>query len=449
MGFLCPNFYDSSNKIVSFFLLISILTANRISAQEHDFPNGISIGESVPEYVWKTNFQGIDFRNSRSKNNIQSFALKKYKGKLILLDFWATFCAPCIHNFPNMKAMQEIFPEDLKIIQVNNEPVEIASSLLLRRSKENKEEFLNVLSDSLLYKVFPHATVPHYVWIGKNGKLLTVSGSDEIDSSKIADAIKGSSTNIIRKISIDTDRQLFTNRDLPLEKLQKFSILLKGNISGLGTGNTHKIDTIGHIEYGQTFTNMTFALIFSSLGRAVFKADGKYFSNKRILYEGNKNKAFKEDRYSYEFDVPLDQSAHLNRLIIEDLNIFSPYIVKVEDRKVSCYYLEKIPKTQIKITGNEGKPTFDIVERDSGRTINLTLTSRPIADLVGLLDRAKTLEFPVIDRTEINDSITAQITIAGNVDSVNTELAKLGLRLRLTKAVLKVLTIIDQPKKQL
>lgn len=35
--------------------------------------------------------------------NGQPLSLKRYKGKIILLDFWATWCPPCIEEMPNLK----------------------------------------------------------------------------------------------------------------------------------------------------------------------------------------------------------------------------------------------------------------------------------------------------------------------------------------------------------
>lgn len=38
-------------------------------------------------------------------------SLSDFKGKIVVIDFWATWCAPCIASFPAMKKMQERHPE--------------------------------------------------------------------------------------------------------------------------------------------------------------------------------------------------------------------------------------------------------------------------------------------------------------------------------------------------
>ncbi|MFT6716625.1 MAG: peroxiredoxin, partial [Saprospiraceae bacterium] len=46
-------------------------------------------------------------------------SLSDFKGKYVLLDFWATWCKPCIAEIPNLKAVREEFSkEDFEVVSI-------------------------------------------------------------------------------------------------------------------------------------------------------------------------------------------------------------------------------------------------------------------------------------------------------------------------------------------
>lgn len=67
----------------------------------------------------------------------QTANLKEYRGSVVLLDFWATWCPPCRMSIPELIRMQEQYRDDgLIIIGISIDDPNAASDSFLRAFKE-------------------------------------------------------------------------------------------------------------------------------------------------------------------------------------------------------------------------------------------------------------------------------------------------------------------------
>src|SRR5438874_63991 len=97
-------------KICLLGLLCLFLRAN---AQKTIEDRGLPIGATVPNMTI-TDITGYDS---------PSLQFHTLSDKLVILDFWATWCSACISHFPDLYALQRQHPKDLQIILVNSKKV--------------------------------------------------------------------------------------------------------------------------------------------------------------------------------------------------------------------------------------------------------------------------------------------------------------------------------------
>lgn len=79
-------------------------------------PLGGQPGElrSLIEFRTARGFSTADFKDLDGK----TVNLSQFKGKMVLVDVWATWCEPCIRSLPAVKALQERFNKEGSDIEV-------------------------------------------------------------------------------------------------------------------------------------------------------------------------------------------------------------------------------------------------------------------------------------------------------------------------------------------
>jgi thiol-disulfide isomerase/thioredoxin len=56
----------------------------------------------------------------------QEVSLDQFKGKVVMLDFWATWCGPCRASMPELEKLQQQHPNDFTLLAVNlQEPADL------------------------------------------------------------------------------------------------------------------------------------------------------------------------------------------------------------------------------------------------------------------------------------------------------------------------------------
>ena len=59
-----------------------------------------------------------------------SYKMSEFKDKLLIIDFWATWCMPCIASFPKLDSLQKEFEQELMILSVTSEEKKMVEEFL-------------------------------------------------------------------------------------------------------------------------------------------------------------------------------------------------------------------------------------------------------------------------------------------------------------------------------
>ncbi len=118
------------------------------------------------------------------------FTLSHHKGKIVVLDFWATWCGPCLQAMPVIDETVASFKnDDIVLVAVNLQETEDAIRRTLERLKINPKVALDI--DGVAASRYQADAIPQTVIINRDGKIarLLVGGGSKL-GEQISDAIQ-------------------------------------------------------------------------------------------------------------------------------------------------------------------------------------------------------------------------------------------------------------------
>jgi thiol-disulfide isomerase/thioredoxin len=145
-------------------------------AKEELYPKTL-IGTNVANFILKDkDDKSFDFKNIVSG--------KKY----ILIDFWASWCAPCRKEIPNLKeAYKNYSDKGFEILSISIDKDEEAWKKAL--NQENMP-WLNLLDDNKVSNIFKVKAIPATFLVDENGVVIAVDLRGEALEEKLTELLK-------------------------------------------------------------------------------------------------------------------------------------------------------------------------------------------------------------------------------------------------------------------
>lgn len=410
--------------------------------------SGLAIGDQVPD-VAIVNL----LNHPTGKANISD-----YRGKWLILDFWATWCSPCISMFPKSDSLQKTFQDKVSILPITYEDESKVTRLF------NKVKILKglkppmVVNDSILHALFPHRELPHYVWINPKGIVVATTDHRQVTAANIEAQLAKKESVLENKIYVRSPfnkNELLLAGNTEIVKPVRYQSVLLPYIEGLSIGYTI-FPTDPKIGKRILATNSRLLSLF----QLAHSGQDIYFTNNRTIIEvedrsafvaGVSGKAYSNwlqdgNAWCYELIVPANQEERAMQIMREDMQRFFPqYIAAIEERKRPCLALVRTNNKDSKIKAKPLETRGGEYEADLS-LLGGEIRNGLLVDLVARLNAyfLQNLSTPIIDET----GYTGRIDLAldanmSNVASIREALQEYGLDLVEVDRKIKVLVISD------
>jgi thiol-disulfide isomerase/thioredoxin len=291
-------------KMKRFFGFLALLCHFlSVAAQGNIKETGLKTGDYVPDLVLEKvlNNQG------------QPLKLSAFKGRLLIIDFWATSCGACIQAMPRLDSLVDSFGGKLAVLPVSAESVPRVTAFQRSNRFLKNRAFRTVVEDKALHALFPHRLLPHEVWIDPTGKVLGFTEATDVTAAAIEQVLAGKVLIAATKADIldyDRHKPLLVAGNGGSDTAYSYRSVITGMLQGLPSGMGFSYDTLKRMTIVRA-TNVSARQLYTLV-----------FKGLRTLPDTQVDLGNVSGLYCYELDLPLASPGLVRQSIREDLDRF-------------------------------------------------------------------------------------------------------------------------------
>jgi thiol-disulfide isomerase/thioredoxin len=134
--------------------------------------NRTLVGEPAPPFTLKSNWDSV-------------YSLSDFKGKVIYLDLWASWCVPCRAEIPSLKELFNQYKNDDRVVFIGI-AVSDGQQEWLNAIVKDQPDWLQLLDkDNTVWKSYVANSIPRYIVIDKKGNIVNFDAPRPSEKNKI------------------------------------------------------------------------------------------------------------------------------------------------------------------------------------------------------------------------------------------------------------------------
>lgn len=136
------------------------------------------------------NYPIADYNLQVTDMNGNLVKMSNYKNKVIFLNFWATWCMPCVAELPSINKLYNQFKnEDIVFLLISDENIEKVKNYKDR--KKYDVPFFIQDENSIIPKIYFSPGIPTTFIINKKGEIIKASsGAEDWDDKEFIDIVQ-------------------------------------------------------------------------------------------------------------------------------------------------------------------------------------------------------------------------------------------------------------------
>ncbi|WPR77694.1 TlpA disulfide reductase family protein [Algoriphagus sp. NG3] len=388
----------------------------------------LSIGDRIPE--------GIEFTEVLHHDS-DKLRLDDYRGKYVILEFWAPTCTASIASLPEMDAIQKKYGDRIAVLPITVFPEKPIVDLLDGYSFLEGIDLPLIVNEPSLRKSFPHVVIPHIVILDREGKIIAITGQEDLTEANLTALLEDG--KVLFRTKEDTDIQLPKGDRLisgsPQLKNKNiwYQSAMTGYIPGVTGSLIQNFKGMSHIRIVNMELIYYYQLAYSErnlidyfgrnrIDRIGFDPDELITEKMGLDYD--EWKAEGTHVFGYELIAPPHVNAY--QLMREDLKRFFPHIEASVEKKKKMVYA---------IVQAEGKPYPRSIGEKRDYKVGggkVEMTNYPLEGFVYHMNAMfwSNKPEPLVDRTGIDYPIDLKLNVRlSDPESLRTALKENGLDL--------------------